>query len=346
MKRIPLFLLVIPMLLFISCDEERQKDASKNKSTGATAEVLVVIEDELWKGQGGEAIREVLLQDIPVMPWGEQMFDIVQMSPEKFAQMYQRHHSIIIAQLDGSLDSAKVETKDDYWAAPQRLIRLRAPNAASLAEAFRLRQDNIVGLLREADRARLTRLFTEFQNTGIKKRIMEQMGLRLVVPSGFYVAKLTPEFAWLRKETKDWSQGLIIYFTPYEDTSYFNTQLIINRRDQMCMLYIPGELEGTYMQTATAFAPESERINFKGHFAVETRGLWDVKGDFMGGPFLNYAILDEEKNRIVSIDGYTYFPNNDKRDLMLQLEAAMYTLELDLESEGNAEQRESGEEGS
>jgi hypothetical protein len=48
----------------------------------------------------------------------------------------------------------------------------------------------------------------------------------------------------------------------------------------------------------------------------------------MGGPFLNYAILDEENNRIISLDGYVYYPNNDKRDLLLQLEAMFYTLEF------------------
>jgi len=48
----------------------------------------------------------------------------------------------------------------------------------------------------------------------------------------------------------------------------------------------------------------------------------------MGGPFLNYAILDEEKNRILSLDAYVYYPNKEKRDLLLQMEAMIYTLEL------------------
>lgn len=333
MKRLAFLTLaiLIGIVSLSSCDEsEKTKDSRKQGSTGATAEVLVVIEKELWDGQAGDAIRAALLQDVPVMPWGEQMFDVVQMNPKDFIPMYQKHHSIIIAQLDGSLDSARVQTKEDYWAAPQRLIRLRAPNSASLAEAFTLREENIIELLREADRERLTKLFTELQSTEIKSRIIKEMNLNLTVPSGFYVAKMTPEFAWLRKETKDWSQGIIIYFTPYEDTSYFNPQLIINRRDQMCMLYIPGSVEGSYMKTANSFPPESKRLDFKGHFAVETVGLWDLEGDFMGGPFLNYAILDEENNRIVSIDGYTYFPNNDKRDLMMQLDAIMHTLELNV----------------
>ena len=83
------------------------------------------------------------------------------------------------------------------------------------------------------------------------------------------------------------------------------------------------------MSTAEVIVPESQKLLFKGHFAVETRGLWDVKGDFMGGPFLNYAIHDEKRNRIINLDGYTYYPNKDKRDLMLQLETVFYTLHLE-----------------
>lgn len=320
-------LLLSFLLLLPSCKEERSK-LSSNRSSGATAEVIVVMENDLWEGTAGETIRTSLLREMPGMPWGEPMFRPIQIAPKNFDKNYQRHHNIIMAQLDGSLDSVSVETKDDFWAKPQRLIRLRATTVDGLIAAWIKREENIIELLRESGRARMQGLFAEMPDVNLKKKLIETMGLNLTLPGGFSVAKMTPEFAWLRKETKDFSQGIIIYFTPYEDTSYFNQQLLLNRRNQMCMLYIPGEREGSYMTTANSFPPESERILFKDKFAVETRGLWDVQGDFMGGPFLNYAILDEENNRIISLDGYVYYPNNDKRDLLLQLEAMFYTLEF------------------
>jgi hypothetical protein len=323
----PLSFLLLLLLLLQSCEEERS-EMSSIRSSGATAEVIVVMEDGLWQGRPGEILRTSLTQEMPGMPWGEARFRPVQIGPKNFDKNYQRHHNIIIAQLNERLDSSSVETMLDRWAKPQRLIHLRAGTAEELIQAWKKREENIIELLRESGRARMQRLFAEMQDVNLKKRMMETMGLNLTLPGGFSVARMTPEFAWLRKETKDFSQGIIIYFTPYEDTTYFNTQLLINRRNQMCMLYIPGEKEGSYMTTANSFPPESFRIYFKDRFAVETRGLWDVVGDFMGGPFLNYAILDEENNRIISLDGYVYYPNNDKRDLLLQLEAMFYTLEF------------------
>ena len=32
---------------------------------------------------------------------------------------------------------------------------------------------------------------------------------------------------------------------------------------------------------------------------LETRGTWEVKGDFMGGPFLNYLVEDKLNDRVL-----------------------------------------------
>jgi len=55
------------------------------------------------------------------------------------------------------------------------------------------------------------------------------------------------------------------------------------------------------------------------------RGLWKVQNDFMGGPFVNVSFLDSVNNRIICMDAYVYRPNKDKRELLRELEAVMYT---------------------
>jgi hypothetical protein len=62
-----------------------------------------------------------------------------------------------------------------------------------------------------------------------------------------------------------------------------------------------------------------------GNYAAETRGLWRVENDFMGGPFVNLAILDLLQNRVVVLDGYVYAPGKDKRNFLRQVEAMMYS---------------------
>ena len=60
---------------------------------------------------------------------------------------------------------------------------------------------------------------------------------------------------------------------------------------------------------------------------IEMRGLWTLEGGFMGGPFISYAFIDKESSRPVVVTGFVYAPGDDKRELLRQVEALMYTLE-------------------
>ena len=60
--------------------------------------------------------------------------------------------------------------------------------------------------------------------------------------------------------------------------------------------------------------------------SVETRGAWDCENDFMGGTFLNYTIVDTERNKILTIDAFIYIPSKEKRVFMMQLEAMIHSL--------------------
>jgi hypothetical protein len=109
----------------------------------------------------------------------------------------------------------------------------------------------------------------------------------------------------------------------------FDRARILSFRDVMTEEYIPGPSEGSYMITAIEYAPIiTDRIDFNGLFAVETRSLWRLENDFMGGPFVNYTFVDERSNKVVTIDGYVYAPNKPKRDLLIQMEAIAHSIKF------------------
>jgi hypothetical protein len=58
------------------------------------------------------------------------------------------------------------------------------------------------------------------------------------------------------------------------------------------------------------------------------RGLWVVKGDCMGGPYVSFSRVDEENNRVIVVEGFVYAPEKMKRGLIRRLEGALYTLKL------------------
>ncbi|MFW5773594.1 MAG: DUF4837 family protein, partial [Tangfeifania sp.] len=65
-----------------------------------------------------------------------------------------------------------------------------------------------------------------------------------------------------------------------------------------------------------------------GNYAFEMRGLWRLKNDFMGGPYVSLAVLDVENQRVIVGYGYVYAPNTDKRNYLRQVEAMLYSMEL------------------
>ncbi len=83
------------------------------------------------------------------------------------------------------------------------------------------------------------------------------------------------------------------------------------------------------MTTSDAFAPDYRLFRIEGRLWCELRGFWDVKGDFMGGPFVSYTTVDTENNRVFTLDCYVYAPDLNKprkRNYMRGLEHLLYTV--------------------
>jgi len=76
-----------------------------------------------------------------------------------------------------------------------------------------------------------------------------------------------------------------------------------------------------------------KEISVKGEYAFEARGLWYMENDMMGGPFVSHARVDRPNGRVVVVEGFVYAPEKKKRDMMRQLEAALYTLNLPQEQQ-------------
>ena len=86
------------------------------------------------------------------------------------------------------------------------------------------------------------------------------------------------------------------------------------------------------MQTDTLYTT-IRPIAVHGMYAMETRGLWVMKGDCMGGPFVSHSRVDTENNRVVVVEGFVYAPEKMKRGLIRRLEGSLYTLQLPEEQE-------------
>ena len=58
-----------------------------------------------------------------------------------------------------------------------------------------------------------------------------------------------------------------------------------------------------------------------------------MENDMMGGPFVSHARVDRPNGRVIVAEAFVYAPKDKKRDMMRQLEAALYTLKLPQEQQ-------------
>jgi hypothetical protein len=160
--------------------------------------------------------------------------------------------------------------------------------------------------------------------------LKERFGLNIKMPSAYRIAHKGSDFYWLRKDLKKTgSTNILIYEVPLNSISSDSNALreILTIRDSIGGYHLPVEDNGRF-GTDYSYSPNFYITELDGNFAYKTKGVWDVKGEFMAGPFLNYAVKDEKNNRYLIIEGFTFAPAERKRNLQFELESIIKSAKI------------------
>jgi len=334
MKRQFNLVVVIALAVLVAACGNNPGTAKKDRSVGGTSEIMIVTQnDEQWNGSIGDSLRHFFLDYQYGLPQPEARNELAHINLAGFSDMFKKHKNIIEVEINPSLEKAVAETAVDLWAAPQRYIKISAPNITAWVELFDKQKEVYQQWFDQVERERIMNVFRPTKDEAIADAIAKKFGFTLTVPQGFYIAKDEPDFMWIRKEQERSSACLVIYQTPYKDTVQFSTPSLVAMRDMMMQQYIPGPLEGSYMATETEFVPPMVTTvrDFPAGYTVEMRGMWRVVNDFMGGPFVSYTFADSRTGNLVTVEGYYYEPNQKKRNQLLQLQSILYSLEFQSE---------------
>jgi hypothetical protein len=302
--------IAITSILLISCvgnDKYVLKD-----SIGSLNKVMVVAKVSDWTGDIGQEIRTSFGELMIGLPQPEPILTLSQVAPSGFSAMMKAHRNLLII---SESDNEGFSVKKNVFAQPQTIVYVQGKNDETIITLLQKHKNEIKDKLAEK------------QFKTIKK-----LGISLTIPTTFKLVDDTGEFLWLRQHllsgiAKTGSNNILVYSIPLKNEEKVADN-IVAVRDSIGKKYIPGSFEGMYMITEEAYTPFTIDASIDGKKAYETRGKWEVKDDFMAGPFLNYSVIDKKNNRVVVFEGFTYAPSVNKRAFVFELEAIAKSIKI------------------
>lgn len=303
--------------------------------SGKAGEIIVAMDKNDWDGNLGSTTRTILAADYPFLPQQEPLFSLSNVPVTGFADLFKVHRNLLFFNISES-DQSGVVYKNDVWAHPQCVIQVTAPTSDSAAVILKENSERIINSFEQAERDRIIANSIRYEEHSIPPAVKEMTGGSPHFPSGFKLRKKTSDFLWISDDKQYVTQGVFIYRYPAAENDNFSMENIIAHRDAALRENVPGMFENTYMITSDAVTPAVNYIRFRGRQFAETRGLWEVYNDFMGGPFVSHSFYSKDGQYIIVLDGFVYAPKYDKRQYLRQVEAIMYSFEWDkADEEGN-----------
>jgi len=295
--------------------------------TGKAGELVVVMDEEKWKGQAGDTAFNMLSQPIYGLPQAEPTFNVVHIKPEAFTKIFQTHRNIVVVHF-GEEAKPRVDLRNDVWASPQIVIEMWAPNEETFIELFSKNVDRIIAHIIKKEEERTLKSYNAQRNDEVINELKNALFVNMSIPKGYNIARQETDFMWIRYETKDLTQSILVYSEPYQRQNTFTEEGMVEVMDKFCKLYIPGPDDGSYMATYTEYPPQFTETALGKEYATEMKGLWHVEHALMGGPFVTYATLDKARNRVVYLHGFVFSPGKNKRNYMRQLETILHSAEI------------------
>ncbi len=330
--------LLLSLVFIVSCNEGKKKNSDTRvlpESSGRLNNLSVVIDNELWEGRVGEAIRDVLASPVDGLPQDEPLFNMSQIPPSVFSGFAAQNRTVLKIEMGKAPD---VKTAKDVYARPQTVVVVSGENKDDIIAEIKDNSKSIIKALKD------TEITEQQRRIGLSlhktKAIEDKLGVSIKFPSAYRIGVEEDDFFWLRKDITTGTTNVMIFTVPFNEIKRGDSLVnqIIKIRDSITKIHIKGRLDGevdkdgkkieSYMITEKAYAPFITKAVVDQKPAIETRGIWDLKGDFMGGPFLSYAVEDKSNNRWVIVEGFAFAPSVEKREYMFELEAILKSLKI------------------
>ena len=309
----PLCLLCLLSLFFAACNGRKSMLPA---SGGRPFEVTVV-------GDVDSVLYKALSMEVEGLPQPEPMFDVSEpnVKPSEALKGVLRYaRSLVIVDINPKkYNRLRLEWRRDRYAEPQLIVLVCAPSAQCLCDttaqgiALQGKATLLAARLKEHELKAYTELLRRKHSPKMEAEVRRMFGFDLPIPADMTSCKKGKDFIWISNNSPTAMQNICVYKQNF------------GKRDSVMRVNIKGETDSIYMSTVhdacSVVYKYDEQEDVYTHL---WRGLWEMRGDAMGGPLVARSIWGYYPREVVTVEGFVYAPGKKKRNLIMQLETIVY----------------------
>ena len=295
------------LLLFLASCSTEGRNGKLPKSTGQPYEVVL-------EGDTDSIVTKILTEEVPALPQPEPLCQLIQVKKGKIHGSYLLVRTRIVVNIPAAEFSVRLSRNEN--ASPQTVIRISARSPQQLRE--KLNPEKLRQLVDETELEHLASIIStnpSKQNREMQQLIKKNFGISMNIPAEMQASKKAGNFIWISNNASSGMKNLILMKVKREgrrgkaNSAAFPAQEK-QQIDSMLRTNMPGETDSMYMIIPV----------------LSEKGLWEMKGDAMGGPYVMRRIRLRKTGDEIIIIGFVYAPEMKKKILIKQLEAAISTI--------------------
>ncbi|MFY7811445.1 MAG: DUF4837 family protein [Flavobacterium sp.] len=314
---------ILTLFILISCKENKEK--SLKESNGKLNTISIFIDNQYWKGEIGDSLRSILSSPVDGLTTIEPIFNFKNYDNSLLDDFMTASRNIIIIKKN-DIEGFKIE--NNKYAKPQTVIIIQGKNVQNIIKIINDNCSNIVTAIKNGEIKENQRRINKslFDDVIFNKKYQANIN----ISSAYKVITNEKNLLWIRKELTNGYMNLMMYEVEPQRIEKNQEYLknIIKVKDS-AGVNIQTSLKETFMITEAAYEPYFTKVKINNVEAFETKGAWMMQNEQMGGPFINYVILNPKSKKYLVIEGFVYDPSsNNKRDMMLELEAMIKSIKF------------------
>ena len=335
MKNLIIAIAALMMLCMSSC-KDAISGTMKQDASGTPYDLYLVMDEALKETDLNDSLNAVFEFPMSYMPNSDAYFRVRHLNPDNFASPFIRTVANVVI-VDIAPDNAEqpvITLERDRYANNQVIMRMHAKSIESLSQYLSEVQEQLREVFVKNEIKRRINVLEEDHQTRQQQRLIEKLDISMLIPLPMAltcVPQDSTSFYWITDGFEEKTSYLVAYSIPYTDQNVFSLEGAVAVRDSVMGANITGGAEGEHhMETVKQIVlPEYRALNIGGNYVGELTGMWRMPGEIMAGPFICHIRLDEIRKRVIFVEGFVYAPKvEDKRQMIRNLEATLYTLKL------------------